>query len=457
MKEFLAYPVRGNPFDQKGKPAYGPLLLAVCEVDTKTMTKRIPWRMGKLFTDEDEFQMKGNYPLLNWWSRLSTGYGYLVYAHKQQTWTSLYGATSGRHTGYAMHSFKKDAPKVEPEIGKMPVPDTEVENREETSSKEPFNDGRLGRGDHTRGAVMRYNPILGEIYLQKHSHWQFNQQQYGFTPARGEYVIGHQQRLEGGPVVAKGSDIGFLEGSMRPCGESMITAFMTPKGSTCARISKEGRIEKWQTISSSISMANYPWNDAKRATADKFGIRMTRLATLGSPESDAKCGSAARFLFGYETEGLRRWLVEINGDCETVADPMEVTAYTTWPLNQEWTTTRDGAVVWATAYPEGSYWPDVSITSLEPLGLTKKKSFYPPRPEEKEDSDQIGESTGASKWAAVSIYWPSERMPPREHFPPGPAPLPAPQGPQPKPGPGPGPAPPSNRRRPGSRRSRRKR
>jgi len=470
MKEFLSVPEGDNPFDKKGKPAYGPLLLAVCEVDTKTMTKHIPWRIGKLFTREEEFTMKGNYPLLNYWSRGSAGYGYLVYARQQQAWTTFYGATSGRHTGYAMHTYKKDAPKVNPEHGKMPVPDTEVENREETSEKEDYNDGRMGRGDHTAGAAMRYNPILGELYLQKHSHGEFNQQQYGFTPPRGEYVIGHKQRLEGGPVVKQNSEIGYMEGSLRPCGESMITAFISSKGaSKCARISKEGKIEVWRTISSDIGIPGYDFEIDRYARFDKQGLRMTRLATLGSPESEAKCGSSARFLVGYETGtgGLKRWLLEIDGDCTPVSDPMDVTAYTTWPITQEWTTTRDGAVVWATAYPEGTYWPDASITQIPPLGFTRKKTMYPPRPEEGDDSEVILEAQGASQWAAVSVYWPSGRMPSKEHFPPGPAPLPAPVGPQPGPGPAPPsrprPAPPSRSRprprprpRRGSRRKRRR-
>merc|ERR550532_57508 len=164
----------------------------------------------------------------------------------------------------------------------------------------------------------------------------------------------------------------------------MITAFISPEGSTCARVSKEGEIEKWRTIESSISAQCHDWDKH-----DKDGLRMTRLATLGSPESEAKCGSEARFLMGYETEGLKRWLVEINGNCEPVSDPMDVTAHTSWPIMQEWTTTRDGAVVWTTAYREGRYWPDTAWTDL-PLGEKwakrpdKPSPIYPARFNENE-------------------------------------------------------------------------
>lgn len=266
----------------------------------------------------------------------------------------------------------------------------------------------------------------------------------------------------------KGSDIGYLEGSMRPCGESMISAFIGKGGSTCARMSKEGRIEVWKTISSSISEPGYNWNEDRYQRTDALGLRMTRLATLGSPESEAKCGSEGRFLMGYETAGLKRWLVEINGDCETVSEPMDVTAHTSWPIMQEWTTTRDGAVVWATAYRKGSYAPDTSVTEL-PLGTKWRnqnggkinrrrgiiRNVYPPRSPNFDDKydPTILASPDASQWAVVSVYWPSARMPGRESFPPGPAPAPpAPPGPAP-----PAPGPPSSSRRRSSDSSSRRR
>merc|ERR550532_1535861 len=259
----------------------------------------------------------------------------------------------------------------------MPVPDTVVENREEYVV--PGNEKRHARGDHTAGSAMRYNPIVGELYFQKHKHDEFNQQQFGFTPIQGVYVLGDQHGLDDGPIMKHGSDIGYLEGSMRPCGEGMISAFISKDGSTCARMSKEGKIEAWRTISSQISVAGYDWNEDRYQRTDALGLRMTRLATLGSPESEAKCGSEARFLMGYETEGLKRWLVEINGNCEPVSDPMDVTAHTSWPIMQEWTTTRDGAVVWTTAYREGRYWPDTAWTDL-PLGEKWAKRPNKPSP-----------------------------------------------------------------------------
>jgi len=449
-----------------GNTMYGPLLLAVCEVEAKTMTKRTPWRIGKLFTSKVDsgymtkkdqrlvytYGTYGNYPHSYGFTRVGGGYGHLVYCTKQQMWTTFYGATIGKHTGFAMHTYKKDAPKIQPEY-KMPVPDTVVENREETVV--PGNEKRHARGDHTAGSAMRYNPIVGDLYFQKHKHYEFNQQQFGFTPIQGVYVLGDQHGLDDGPIMKHGSDVGYLEGSMRPCGESMISAFISKHGSTCARMSKEGKIEAWRTISKQISVAGYDWDEDRYQRVDAIGLRMTRLATLGSPESEAKCGSEARFLMGYETEGLRRWLVEINGNCEPVSDPMDVTAHTSWPIMQEWTTTRDGAVVWTTAYREGRYWPDTSWTDL-PLG--KKWGGYPHKPsplyparfnenegvkEKRSSSKGILPSQFPSKWAVVSVYWPSGRMPGREAFPPGPAPGPAPVAPQPGPGATPRPAPPS--------------
>merc|ERR1719210_1120424 len=198
---------------------------------------------------------------------------------------------------------------------------------------------------------------------------------------------------------------------MRPCGESMISAFISKHGSTCARMSKEGKIEAWRTISKQISVAGYDWNEDRYKRVDALGLRMTRLATLGSPESEAKCGSEARFLMGYETEGLKRWLVEINGNCEPVTTPMDVTAYTTWPIMQEWATTSDGAVVWATAYKEGSYWPDTSVKNLMKLKETQK--FYMPRdePSKLHEGTHIYAAPHATSWAAINVYWPSGKMP----------------------------------------------
>jgi len=396
---------------------YGPMLLAVCEVDTKTMAKRTPWLIGRLWTTEKESNMRGNYPHSYWYSKGIAANGQLTYSRKPQMWTAFYGATIGKHSGYAMRSYKKDAPKAQPEYGTMPVPETEVEYRRVAEGD--FNDGgRKGAGDHSAGWAMRYNPIVGDLYLQQHRKGPVFQQQYGFTPAQGVYVIGafHRKGEHSGPILTNGEDSAWLEGSLRPCGEGMITAFISPEGSTCARVSKEGKIEKWRLIESSIGAQCHDWDKH-----DKDGLRMTRLATLGSPESEAKCGTAARFLMGYETEGVRRWLLEINGDCEPVSDPMDVTAHTSWPILQEWTTTRDGAVVWATAYPEGSYWPD---PALDQLPAKEEKAFYPARPEEKDQGSVVLASPRASQWASVSVYWPSGKMPGRESFPPGPAPPP---------------------------------
>lgn len=453
MKEYLKFWIPGDrPFEQKGNPPFGPMLAAVCEVDTKTMTKRKPWRIGKLFTDQNIRNMEGNYVHSYYFAKASAGNGYLTYMRKQQMWSAYYGATLGKHTGYSMPTFPRNATVY---TSKYWQPD-DVESRKALKRTVKFMQGRNGEGDHNAGAAVRYNPIIGELYFQKHQHDNFNQQQLGVTEIQGKYVIAHQPKLEGGPEVRKGSDIGWQEGSLRPCGESMITAFISdgPNGggaSTCARISKLGDIEKWETISSIISIPNYDFIHENDRNVDTYGIRMTRLATLGSPESQAKCGSEARFLFGYETPGLKRWLVEVNGDCKPVTTPMDVTAYTTWPIMQEWATTSDGAVVWATAYKEGSYWPDTSVENLKLL--RERQKFYMPRdePSKLHEGTHIYPAPQATTWAAISVYWPSGRMPPRESFPPGQAPIPPPPGQapiptppgQPNPGPAPPPVPPA--------------
>jgi len=338
---------------------------------------------------------------------------------------------------------KKNAPVVPPKYGWMP---DSVENRweEESPDDRDFTWGRKGTGDHSAGAAMRYNPIMGELYLQKHQKKCFTQQMYGFIHERGVYVVGRRDEiLRRGPEVGNGDDCGVHEGSLRPCGESMISAFISHKGSTCARMSKDGAIEKWRLIESRISLPpGYPPERHGRE-----GTRMTRLATLGSPESEAKCGKEARFLMGYEfwdeLGGMRRWLLELNGDCEPVSDPMDVTAHTMWPPMQEWTTTRDGAVVWATAYPEGKYWPNLDARQPQ---FKDEDTYYPPRPEKSFQSKEIFASPQASQWAQVSVYWPSGKMLGRESFPPGPAPMP----------PTPAPDPPNRRRRQKDSRRRRR-
>merc|ERR1712216_154511 len=44
----------------------------------------------------------------------------------------------------------------------------------------------------------------------------------------------------------------------------------------------------------------------------------------------------------------RRWLVEVDRHCHMITPKRDVTDHTTWPAKQDWSTTKNGAVVWVT-------------------------------------------------------------------------------------------------------------
>jgi len=426
-------------------PQMGPMMLAVCEVHSSTMTKNgVPWRIGKQyvnelvtpienFNDQLSYGHKGNLPFANVFELQSTAYGHLIYSPKHRTWTAWYGATDSGHTGYAMHTYKRDAKKITP---KYPVPgnipDTVVEPREEVRGRW-CGPARSGVGDHQIGSAARYHPLIGDIYFQKHIHDPMFMQQYGLEETIGNFQVPPgSDPHRGGRVqmVHEGSE-GWHEGSIRPCGESTISAFMADDGHICALISKEGEILKWATIDSRVSPLWFETNADGTKTGFNFIAprhRLTRLATLGNRESEAKCGSSARFLMGYENEDGKRWLVEIDGTCARVTEPMEVTEHNLWPVMAEWTTTQDGAVVWVSSWNltekiDGTYHPDLS-----------KKAEYPPRESTKnvfqqyKDADpyegkhEFLKSTWATTWATISVYWPSAKMPTKENFPTEPPP-----------------------------------
>jgi len=188
----------------------------------------------------------------------------------------------------------------------------------------------------------------------------------------------------------------------------MITAFIATSGHTCAIISKKGEIRTWKTISNSVHPNWFPGDGLRGAYH-----RLTRLATLGSAESEARCGSTARFLMGYEDADGRRWLVETDGTCEPVTTPWEVTDRNVWPVLGEWQTTPDGAVVWVTAWNlmenlDGTYRADFS-----------KRNEYKARPKLKHTQTKatFAASPVATKWAVVSVYRSSATMPARDSFP----------------------------------------
>jgi len=231
---------------------------------------------------------------------------------------------------------------------------------------------------------------------------------------------------------------------MRPCGDALITAFVADGGHTCAVVSVQGVIRKWVTIEAKTARKFGGWLDTD-------ALRMTRLATLGSPEVMANCGSDARFLMGYETAEVsnmkhypaiwrKRWLVELDGDCNRMTEPMEVTDFSLWPINEEWTTTQDGAVVWVTAWKWRKLWNG----SYAPV-LSTVESTYEPRPVRGSEPKIVwqwgslyangrywgngviaenggpgkeklifNQSADATSRAVLSIYYPAGKMPSRD-------------------------------------------
>jgi len=349
---------------------YAPMVLAVCEVATATMAPAgTPWRIGKQFlTTNDHLPSTGewgNYPLAGWWEQRSAGYGWLTYAPKSKSWSAWYGATVGTHTGYAMHTYQADAPQVSASTFAQyvhPVPADVVESRVENLTGSHAS--RAGTGDHQAGSAWRYHPLLGDIGLQKHTHWGVYMQQYGLQQPSGAFSPpGHGSgRLD----VAHGDDEAVQEGSLRPCGDGWITGLVSGRGNVCARVTRTGEVSVWKVIDPSVGLM--PCSTNGHNCGDKRHGGMVRLATLGSPEEAALCGPDARFLFGYETEDRRRWLVELDGDCNELTAKQDVTNHTHWPLYQEWATTADGDVVWITSWNtdvEGRFGPRGSPNSVD--------------------------------------------------------------------------------------------
>ncbi|CAK9012932.1 unnamed protein product [Durusdinium trenchii] len=385
------------------------MVLAVCEVNTSTMTRqRTPWQIGKQYqesTTAPNTGIWGSYPLTAWFAQRSAGYGYLLYAPAQQLWTAWYGATVGSHTGFAMHTYHRDAPEIsQEEYAKYtyPVPREMVELREEAEG--PWRDHhRTGTGDHQASAAWRYHPRLKDIGLQKHTHGPVYMQQYGLAngsvgqlPA-GEFANpGHKTgRLE----MLFGEDTGIQANALRPCGEDWIVGIIAKVGgNVCAKVTRLGEITTWKSIEPSVG--KMPCGSSGGACGDGAKGRMLRIAPLGSSEEEALCGATARFLFGYEKEDRTRWLVEVDGDCNEISEKMDVTQSTHWPLYQDWTTTTAGEVVWVTTWQadvKGSFGPVGSPNGVWP---------YKPKPQLEEEEylfDLTPEATNAAK---VTVYSP---------------------------------------------------
>ena len=407
------------------------MVLAVCEVNSTTMEKhRLPWQIGKQYqktVTAPNTGIWGSYPLSAWGAQRSAGYGYLLYAPAQKMWTAWYGATVDHHTGYAMHTYHRDAPGIsdsEYSAYLYPVPIDVIEPRQEADG--PWRDHhRTGTGDHQRSAAWFYHPILKDIGLQKHEYGPMKMQQYGLAeepigiPPAGEFRhIGHCCGLDvtigipeysynyGGYDTStdESKDIARQANALRPCGEDWITGFISDKGNICAKISRLGDILEWKVIEPAI--ARMPCASNGGNCADGEEGRMVRIAPLGSAESEARCGAEARFLFGYEKPDRSRWLVELDGDCNEVTEKMEVTRYTHWPLYQDWTTTTDGAVMWITSWhPDitGSFGPAGSPNGVWPYNLKPRLSE-----EEPEQGEYLyGLTPNAINEAKVTIYYPS--------------------------------------------------
>jgi hypothetical protein len=134
---------------------------------------------------------------------------------------------------------------------------------------------------------------------------------------------------------------------------------------------------------------------------------MVRIAPLGSKESEALCGSDARFLFGYEKLDRTRWLVEVDGDCNEIADTrQDVTAHTHWSLYQDWTTTEDGAVAWVTT------WHDDAAAKFGPKGSPNGAWPYQPQPADATDGYMFGLTPDATNQAKLTVYYPEAREAP---------------------------------------------
>jgi len=385
-----------------------PLALAVCEVDAATMkVKDTPWRIGKQYQLTDagsETGIWGSYAIQSWFAERSAGTGYLVYAPKSRQWTAWYGAMIGSHTGYAMHTYAHDAAPLSKGISDAfahPLPIDEIAHRQETLVG-PFADhNRRGTGDHQAGAAWHYHSGLGDIGLMKHNHGTVYMQQYGLVEPKGNFATEvdekgrHAAHSTGRLELTYNDDDAVLEGGLRQCGEDWILALVTKQnGNVCAKVSKGGVIQKWVSIEASVGLMPCSPSGGNCGDGRKGGL--TRIAPLGTPEAKT-CGSAARFLFGYEKEDRSRWLVEVDGDCKAKESSREdVTQHTTWPTNQDWTTTADGAVVWVTSW------------TLDGRGSPNSVATYPSSSQNSDPNAEyrFSRTPDATNEAEVTVYLP---------------------------------------------------
>ena len=91
-------------------------------------------------------------------------------------------------------------------------------------------------------------------------------------------------------------------------------------------------------------------------------------------------------------------VLRASGD--EVSEKMDVTRYTHWPLYQDWTTTRDGAVVWITAWQEdtkGDHGPAGSPNGVWPYKFRSLNA---------EGEYLFGLTPEATNAAKVTVYYP---------------------------------------------------
>ncbi|CAE7562026.1 unnamed protein product [Symbiodinium sp. CCMP2456] len=383
------------------------MVLAVCELNTTSMTKKKPWQIGKQYQAEETAPntgIWGSLPLSAWFAQRSAGYGYLVYSPAHRSWTAWYGATVGSHTGFAMHTYHRDAPAISAEDYEKytyPVPRDQLELRSEASG--PWRDHhRTGTGDHQASAALSYHPKLQDIGLQKHTHGAVYMQQYGLSATEGAFAPpGHKTgRLE----LSVGNDTGLQANALRPCGEGWLVGIIADSGNVCAKVSRLGEILLWKVIEASVG--KMPCGSSGKNCGDQAPGRMLRLAHLGVDSDSSNCGPEQRFLMGFEKLDKSRWLVELDGDCNEVSERSDVTQHTHWPLYQDWTTTAEGAVAWVTSWHidrEGRWGPAGSPNGVWP---------YDPKPmnedahEESPETPLFGPTPDATNAAKITVYYP---------------------------------------------------
>lgn len=397
-----------------------PMPLAMCEAHSSDMsrTANVPWQVGKQFEKSIRYMVPtagwwGTYPLSSWFPQRSAGYGNLAYAPSSNTWNAWYGANVGGHTGYAIHTYVADGKTLTAKDPQYvffhnPIPTDQIVLKapllKPPGAKHNGGDGtetkpagfedvfQRGTGDHQAGSAWRYHPLLKDIGWMKHSDENgVYMQMHALSTPKGKFIgrsrKGMKRWFTGhkwGRLELKG-EFGNVkqEGGMRPCGRDWITAVVAEDGNACLKIAEDGKFIKRTIVDSNVRLTT-------------FGSSMARIAPLGTSEETALCGASARFLFGYETKDKKKWLVEVDGDCNVKSDTkLDVTASTHWPLHQDWSTTIDGAVFWVSTWHQNGDSP-IEDDNYGLQAHNKHATFGP----------LYGKTPGAHNKAKITMYFP---------------------------------------------------